>query len=386
MSSSIAIAGFVVGGSLLLLFIHPYVTYPVTLAALRAVRRQVPPRVIVSSVVTDGSDMELLFCAYNEAAVLPRKIANLEQLKERYPGLRISAYDDGSQDDTLAQLTARNDLLRVLSGPGRQGKATGMKQLVSESERDYLVFTDANVLIHPDALAALRAAYEDPAVGGVCGVLTYTSVQGSATEEAGGLYWRLEERIKELESLTGNVMGADGALFSVRRALYPSFPPTVQDDFTVSMSVVFAGARLVRAAEARAEEEPASQRADEIRRKVRISARAYHTHRNMAVQLRKMRSLDRYKYVSHKILRWWGAPLAASSAVSLTIGLAALSALAAAAFLGLLALGALSTAFVTRGVIGTLGEIAVSIGATSWGTILGVRGKVFATWTPPPRS
>ena len=41
-------------------------------------------------------------------------------------------------------------------------------------------------------------------------------------------------------------MGADGSIFAVRRELYPDFPDTVQDDFTVSMSAVFAGRRLVR--------------------------------------------------------------------------------------------------------------------------------------------
>ena len=57
----------------------------------------------------------------------------------------------------------------------------------------------------------------------------------------------MEERIKDRESLTGNVMGADGSIFSIRRVLYPDFPDTVLDDMTTSMAVIFAGKRLIKA-------------------------------------------------------------------------------------------------------------------------------------------
>ena len=44
-------------------------------------------------------------------------------------------------------------------------------------------------------------ASADPAVGCVCGHLRYTSADGGPTAETGGLYWRLEETIKEIAAI-----------------------------------------------------------------------------------------------------------------------------------------------------------------------------------------
>lgn len=183
----------------------------------------------------------LLFCAYDEAAAMPEKLANLAMLKQRYPGLEILAFDDGSSDDTAALIAASGDLVTLIRGPGRSGKAHGMKQLAARARGDVLIFTDANVLLDADAIGNLLARYADPAIGGVLGSLHYMGEGESATASVGSLYWRIEEQLKDEESRTGNVLGADGSIFSIRRSLYPEFPDSVLDDLTVSMAVVFAG-------------------------------------------------------------------------------------------------------------------------------------------------
>src|SRR3546814_4106513 len=45
---------------------------------------------------------------------------------------------------------------------------------------------------------------------------------------------------------------------------------------------------------------------DEFRRKVRIACQAFNCHRLLRPRLRKLPPLDRFKYVSHKVLRWFG--------------------------------------------------------------------------------
>ena len=191
----------------------------------------------------------LLFCAYNEAASMPDKLANLAMLKDRHPTLEILAFDDGSSDGTAGLIAAQGGggFITLLQGPGRSGKAHGMKLLAARARGDVLIFTDANVLLDADAIDNLLARYADPDVGGVLGSLHYIGAEGSATASVGSLYWRIEEKLKDEESRTGNVLGADGSIFSIRRSLYPEFPDSVLDDLTVSMAVVFAGKRLVKA-------------------------------------------------------------------------------------------------------------------------------------------
>lgn len=356
----------------ILLTVYPYVIYPLIL-------RLLPTRPLARD-STHRCSVTMLFCAYNEGAVIREKLSNIERLKARYPDLQVLAFDDGSSDDTYLQLAARQDLLTVFEGGGRNGKAHGMKRLATMATGDILIFTDANVILDEDAINNLMAWYVDPDVGGICGTLKYLGEGDSATAAVGGLYWRIEEKIKSEESRTGNVMGGDGSIFSLRRALYPSFPDTLLDDFTVSMAAVFAGKRLIKVEDVIAYERLVLARGDEFRRKIRIAARAYHTHLVLKPSLDRMSLIDKLKYASHKFIRWFGGAfmiLGVVSGLALAFSLSAIAGLGAAA---LLAAGATLALRATRGPISAISEIGLALIATLIGVIMAMRGAVFVTW------
>lgn len=359
--------------SCLVLFVYPYFLYPLVLRFLgRKPINSGPAQYSIS----------LLFCAHNEAESLPEKIDNLRELKRARPELEILAYDDGSTDGTADLLEGVPDLLTVSRGPGRTGKAAGMKRLAAKARGDILVFTDANVLLAPDALDRLLPYYADPAIGGVCGTLRYVSDAGSVTSQIGSLYWRLDEQLRTLESRTGNVMGADGSIFSVRRSLYPEFPDTVLDDLTVSMSVIFRGKRLVKAPDVIAYEKSVAERGEELRRKIRIGARAYHTHLYLRPQLSRMSGRDRFKYASRKQIRWFGGLFLG---IGLACGIAAVAITSATAAALLVAVGIATTIVALRskaGLLAKAGEVLLSTFATLVGVSYGMRGRTIATWAP----
>jgi len=324
----------------------------------------------------------LLFCAYNEATAMPEKLANLAMLKQRYPALEILAFDDGSSDDTAALIAASGDLVTLIRGPGRSGKAHGMKQLAARARGDVLIFTDANVLLDMDAIGNLLARYADPAIGGVLGSLHYMGEGESATASVGSLYWRIEERLKDEESRTGNVLGADGSIFSIRRSLYPEFPDSVLDDLTVSMAVVFAGKRLVKAKDVIARERLVAARGDEYRRKVRIAARAWHTHAYLRPQLRRMSGMDRFKYASRKIVRWFGGLFILTGAIAafvLALRISPWLAIAGSAVgMALLALGVRSKS----GPVAAVVDILIAYAATLQGVFKAMSGRTVTVWNP----
>lgn len=357
-----------------ILLLWPFLFYPLIL-------RLLPERAIASE-QSSAVSASLLFCAYNEAASLPAKIDNLRRLKARHSDLEILAFDDGSVDGTGDLLAAANDILTLVCGPGRSGKAHGMKRLAAQASGDVLIFTDANVLLDDDAIDRLKPHYADPDVGGVLGSLRYGGAESSASASVGALYWRIEEALKDLESRSGNVMGADGSIFSIRHELYPDFPDSVLDDLTVSMSVVFAGRRLVKAKDVIAREMMVSRREDEYRRKVRIAARSWHTHRHLRPQLLRMSRLDRFKYFSRKIVRWFGAAWIGLGLVAMLIlawRAAPFAAIAlAAAGIVLLMLGLM----VRRGPLASVMDMLLAYVATLKGVLLAMQGQTFTTWAP----
>lgn len=324
----------------------------------------------------------LLFCAYNEAAAMPEKLANLAMLKARHPDLEILAFDDGSSDGTSDLISAQGDLVTLVRGPGRSGKAHGMKQLADHARGDVLIFTDANVLLDAEAIDNLLARYADIEVGGVLGSLHYIGADQSATASVGSLYWRMEEGLKDEESRTGNVLGADGSIFSIRRSLYPDFPDSVLDDLTVSMAVVFAGKRLIKARDVIARERLVTARKDEYRRKVRIAARAWHTHVYLRPQLRQMTVMDRFKYASRKFVRWFGG-------LFILIGAVALGALAIRLSPTLYLTGALGAALVIwigartkSGPFAALIDMLIAYAATLQGVARAMTGRTVTVWNP----
>lgn len=355
------------------LFVYPYIIYPQVLRLLSSEPvRRAPVDLSVS----------LLFCAYNEIECLPEKIENLRGLKRSRPDLQILVYDDASSDGTYELLASVPDLLTTIRGPGRTGKAAGMKQLVRQATGDVLVFTDANILLAPDVIDSLLPYYGDPNVGGACCTLRMVSDPGSLTSQVGSTYSAMDDRLQQLESATGNVMGATGGLFSIRRELYPDFPDTVQDDFTVSMSVIFQGRRLVKAPDVIGYERTVSRRGEELRRKIRIGARAYHTHKFLRPQIRRMSARDRMKYFSRKMLRWFGGVFLALGGIFGLLAIATVST-AAAAVLAIVAVVALAASlWPGSGYVGKVGEIALATFATLIGVLQAMRGRTVATWAP----
>jgi len=364
----------------LIAFVYPYLVYPRLLAFF-------PHKPIQRGPIDklDGSGVALLFCAYNEEASLGEKLDNLAQLKRCLPQLRIAVYSDASDDGTDQLLAERGTLLEVIRGQTRVGKITGMRRLVETIDEPIIVLSDANTIVVPDTFAYLIAYLDDPDVGAVSGKLDYvnSSVEDGATAAVGGAYWRLEEKLKSLESLSGSMCAADGAMLAMRRDSYPQIDLDLSDDMAASLAVMFDGLRCVSAPEVQAFERGVVDSAEEWRRKRRISCGSYTTHRRLKSKIQQLGSLDRFKWFSHRVMRWWGGVMLLVSfvfswAAALSIGFGTLhigTSVAATTILILLG---------RKGVppFAAVYEILRAITATTLGMGESIRGKRYVTWQP----
>jgi cellulose synthase/poly-beta-1,6-N-acetylglucosamine synthase-like glycosyltransferase len=156
------------------------------------------------------------------------------------------------------------------------------------------------------------------------------------------LYYRYERWMQQAESEIGSMIGADGALYAVRRQLF-SAPKadTILDDMAIPMGVLQKGYRVVIEPRATAHEQGVASAKEEFLRKSRVVAGAiqFLSRKDSSVPLwapQVMLSL-----LSHKALRWLSPAFALCAFVS-SLAIASSStpfAILALGELGLLALG-----------------------------------------------
>ena len=362
----------------------PFGLYQLSLLIARQMHRF--PKTPASSPMQHGDEtFAICLCVYNEAAVIQDKIDDLLQLRAANDGnLDIAIYVDAASDGTAAILQRHADQLRLIVSPARRGKTHGMNLLVAGTTASIVLFTDANVRIDPGAIAVLRRYFSDPAIGCVCSNLRYVNADASAVAHVGSAFWSFNEWSKSLETDTGSVIGADGSLFAIRRQYHRPVPNGLFDDIFVSLSVLLAGKRVVRAPDLRSYETHSTRPRDEFRRKVRISCECMAVHRELWPELRGLHPWNLYKYVGHRLLRWIGVYFLAASAlflfVAAAIALGVIPVALVTLTLGGLFAAAVKLDFPLAGQLWNVLLAFVGNGIGVWKALNGVRA---VTWEPP---
>ena len=96
-----------VAAVLVTLGLHPFTTYPASLAALARLR----PRPLERNSRL-GSRVALCVCAYNEERIIGAKAENLLAMRHAVPDLELLVYVDAASDRTAAVLSGFGDRIR----------------------------------------------------------------------------------------------------------------------------------------------------------------------------------------------------------------------------------------------------------------------------------
>ncbi len=294
---------------------YSYVLFP----AMTFVRARLKPRLHDAGDITPT--VSVVIAARNEATHIGTKMENLKALDYPAERLQIIVASDGSTDGT-AEIVAQTHERAIVLDLLRVGKGEALEAGVRRATGEILVFSDANSLLASDAIRELVRPFADPAVGGVAGNQVYQDASRRGTTARGERsYWDFDRALKTAQSRSGNVIGATGALYAIRRDLFRSIPAGVTDDFFLSLAVIHSGYRLVFAPAAVAYEGVAASNALEYRRKVRIMTRGL----RCVAALPDL--LDPRKYgffsvqlLSHKVLmRISGVPLLLLALASMSL-------------------------------------------------------------------
>jgi cellulose synthase/poly-beta-1,6-N-acetylglucosamine synthase-like glycosyltransferase/glycosyltransferase involved in cell wall biosynthesis len=251
----------------------------------------------------------VVVAACNEARHIEARIQNLLALD--YPADRLAIYvgSDGSTDDTAARAAGHASArVHVLAFGERRGKASVLNDLLDEVSEEIVVFTDANTEFRADAVRLLVRHFANPEIGAVSGELRLQAAGGGDRPEAS--YWRLETSLKRGESRLGGLLGANGAIYAIRRELYRALrPDTLVDDFTVVMNVAAQGRQAIFEPQALAFEEVPPGVGASFDRRVRIGIGNYQAFFRHPQYWSRGRWARRFTYVSHKVLRWFSPHL-----------------------------------------------------------------------------
>jgi cellulose synthase/poly-beta-1,6-N-acetylglucosamine synthase-like glycosyltransferase len=277
---------------------YPYIVFPLLLAGLR----RLVPRPVRKAPVEPS--VSLLIAAYNEAAVIAAKVENSLALDYPAERLEIVVASDGSTDATSSIVEKYLDRprLRLVAFPVNRGKLAAVNDVVPQLRGDIIVFSDASSMLAPGSIRALASNFADPSVGAVSGAYLVRNPARSALGLQEDFYWRFETSLKTAEAELSSTLGAHGALYAIRRDLYP-FPErtVVNDDFIIPLRIVARGFRAVYEPGAVAIEE--AHEMEGFRRRVRIMSGNVQQLGELRRLMSPLRPFPLFFFFSHKLMR-----------------------------------------------------------------------------------
>lgn len=293
-----------------LLLLHTYFFYPVILFALDGVSkffshagRPEPGGGLADMRNEFWPAVSLVVAAHNEVACITEKLTNSLALDYPPEFFDVVIGSDGSTDGTDEAVGLCTDNRVKLSTAARAGKTSVLNRCIPSARGEIIILSDANTMIDPAAIKRLVRHFRDPEVGAVCGKLKLFNPTKKDYEESA--YWAYESRIKLYEGKRGAVMGANGGLYAIRRALFTQLPAsTIVDDFVIPLRMLAGGYKVNYEAEAVAFEETTEDYEQEFGRRARIAAGNFQSLQLVPGLLNPLAGFPAFAFWSHKLLRW----------------------------------------------------------------------------------
>ncbi len=325
----------------------------------------------------------LLFCCYNEAQSIHLKLENIAAIRRVFPALEVKVYLDGCTDQSEDIINASGLPIQVYKSPRNQGKNLGLNEMMRDVTTPLVAFTDANIIIEPEAFINVQKYFSDASVGCVSGHLTYINEAAGGVAYVSGKQWRAEAALKLAESATGSTPAVNGPLFFIRRALFETLPNDAPNDLYSALTTLIQGYRVISAEDIKLFEKTPEKSLDEVHRKIRIARRCMTCHLYLRSRLRSLSFIDQFKYISHKLLRWFtGVWLALTAFFAVGFLLTTMGALASWLLLGGSILW-LAASFTGVSVIRSVNHIILAFLAASYGAITALCGKRQSVWHIP---
>jgi len=286
---------------LILLIIYVYFGYPFLLFILS---KLLPASKIHKVEITPT--VSLIIAAYNEEKVIAQKIENCLALNYPRKKLEIIVASDGSTDSTNEIVSRyQNQGVKLVALETNKGKSVAQNHAMAEVQSDLIIFTDADVMLQPDAVGEIIKNFADEKGGCVVGKITYFNLGDTSVSEGEGIYWKYEQFLRCKESEVGNFAMGNGFM-AIRRGLFQPLDSDVGEDFVLPMQTAMSGYRVVYEPESVSETFLHQNNArDMLRSRARVISKDLRGLFHCRSILNPFRyPLYSWGLISHKLLRW----------------------------------------------------------------------------------
>lgn len=296
----ITLALFSVGAIL-----YPIVLYPMLLVLVHAIAK----RPAVAVVPQQFPPISILIAAHNEERLIEACLHAIEQ--STYPHDRIHVFvgDDGSTDRTpeilrLHETSLASFQIRRFERCGKNGVVNA---LMEEVTTPFVILTDADCRIFPDAFVRLIAWMSDESVGCVIGRTDRSGgVQTLDSASRGEASYRgLEATINAMESAISSTVTSNGHLYAMRTSTLRPIPDKrASDDFLLPLYSILSGKRSIVDNAALVVEERTNSIQQEMKRTIRTVSGGLASIACARELLLPTQGMVSWFMWSHRILRW----------------------------------------------------------------------------------
>lgn len=288
------------------ILIYHYALYPKLLSLLARNKQQ-------NTVLFEADELPLisiLLAVYNEEQVMVQKIKSTFETGYPLDKIQFLIGSDASTDRTeeiIKGFQNQFPQIELITFGGRSGKPQIINELQKHAKGTVLVMTDANVFFEQTTLLELVKHYKNPSIGLVGGNILNLQTKTDGISRQEKKYLNRENQLKYHQGvLSGQMMGAFGGLYSIRKSLYQDVPKGfIVDDFYITLQVLSSTHQAINELDAIAYEDVSNIPSEEFRRKIRIGTGNFQNLFAFKSLLFHRGSLS-FHFLSHKVFRWKG--------------------------------------------------------------------------------
>ncbi len=179
----------------------------------------------------DFKSVTVIVPLYNEGESIYHTLMSIAASDYPQERLQIMAVDDCSGDDSYQwalAAAAKNSRISVIRNSHNMGKRLSIAAAVQRAQSEFIVSVDSDVMVEPDAIGKLLAAFTTPDIAAVGGRVHVINCHVNwLTKMQTIKYFIGYEYLKNLENAFSSVMCLSGCLTAYRRHVLLELEPTL---------------------------------------------------------------------------------------------------------------------------------------------------------------